>query len=168
MHAEGFHQLRIWFKKTGNAKYISHLDLNRCMLRAVRRAQIPLWYTEGFNPHPYITFALPMSLGHESEAEPMDIRIEGEMGNDEIKARLTSVMPEGIEITEVCEAQGEAKEICYAEYEIQLGFDNLSEAESFAVKAKELLSSGELKAEKLGKQGRQKVMKQVALKDYIF
>ena len=168
MHAEGFHQLRVWFRKTGNAKYISHLDLNRCMLRAVRRAHIPLWYTEGFNPHPYITFALPLSLGHESEAEPMDIRIEGEMENSEVKARLAGVMPLGIEITEVCDAQSDAKEISYAEYEIQLDFDNKGEAEQFTEKAKDLLAGGELKAEKSGKQGRQKVMKQVALKDFIF
>ena len=168
MHAEGFHQLRIWFKKTGSAKYISHLDLNRCMTRAVRRAHIPLWYTEGFNPHPYLTFALPLSLGHESEAEPMDIRIEGEMENEEIKARLNKVMPEGIEITEVTEAGCDPKEICYADYEILLAFASADEAENFAGRAKTLLSDGELSAEKPGKQGRQKVMKKVTLKDYIF
>jgi radical SAM-linked protein len=168
MHAEGFHQLRVWFKKTGSAKYISHLDLNRCMTRAVRRAHIPLWYTEGFNPHPYLTFALPLSLGHESEAEPMDIRIEGEMENEEIRARLEKVMPEGIEITEVTEAGCDPKEICYADYEILLVFANAGEAENFAGRAKELLSGGELSAEKPGKQGRQKVMKKVDLKEYIF
>ncbi len=160
--------IRVWFSKTGNAKYISHLDLNRCMTRAVRRAHIPLWYTEGFNPHPYITFALPLSLGHESEAEPMDICIEGDVKNREIKERLASVMPDGIKITEVSDAQCDAKEISYAEYEIVLDFDNKSEAVQFAEKSKNLLAGGELKAEKSGKQGRHKVMKQVALKDYIF
>ena len=167
MHAEGFHQLRIWFKKKGSAKYISHLDLNRCMTRAVRRAHIPLWYTEGFNPHPYLTFALPLSLGHESEAEPMDIRIEGEMENEEIKTRLNKVMPEGIEITEITEAGCDPKEICYADYEILLAFASADEAEAFAGRAKTLLSDGELSAEKPGKQGRQKVMKKVVLKDFI-
>lgn len=159
--------IRVWLKKTGNAKYISHLDLNRAMTRAVRRAHIPLWYTEGFNPHPYITFALPLSLGQESEAEPMDIRIEGDMENREIKERLASVMPDGIEITEVGEAQSDAKEICYAEYEIVLDFSGASEAERFALKATELVSNGELTAQKSGKQGSRKVLKQVALKDYI-
>ena len=48
--------VRIWFRKTGRVKYVSHLDIMRCMTRAVRRAQIPLWYTEGFNPHPYLNF----------------------------------------------------------------------------------------------------------------
>ncbi len=49
-------EVRLRFSKTGRLKYISHLDINRAMSRALKRAQIPLWYTEGFNPHPYITF----------------------------------------------------------------------------------------------------------------
>ena len=67
--------LRVFYEKTGRAKYISHLDINRCMQRALRRAEIPVWYTEGFNPHPYTTFALPLSLGYESLCETMDLRI---------------------------------------------------------------------------------------------
>lgn len=159
--------IRVWFSKTGNAKYISHLDLNRAMTRAVRRAHIPLWYTEGFNPHPYITFALPLSLGQESAAEPMDIRIESDMENIEIKKRLSSVMPEGIEITGVSEPESGASEICYAEYEIILEFADSGEAANFAMRAAELVSQNGLAAQKPGKQGRQKVLKQVELKDYI-
>ena len=53
--------IRIFFKKEGRAKYISHLDLNRVMQRALRRACIPVWRTRGFNPHPYIAFGLPLS-----------------------------------------------------------------------------------------------------------
>ncbi|MBQ9964192.1 MAG: DUF2344 domain-containing protein, partial [Clostridia bacterium] len=59
--------MRITFSKTGSARYISHLDLNRTMTRAVRRAGLPIWYTEGFNRHPYLTFAAPLSLGYEGE-----------------------------------------------------------------------------------------------------
>jgi radical SAM-linked protein len=59
--------------KKGRAKYTSHLDMQRCMMRAVRRARIELWYTEGFNPHPYVTFALPLPLGVESDGEPVDM-----------------------------------------------------------------------------------------------
>ena len=77
--------VRIWFTKELECKYISHLDLNRCMLRAVRRAQLPIWYTEGFNPHPYISFLLALTLGVESEGEPVDIRIVGNITADEVK-----------------------------------------------------------------------------------
>lgn len=56
-------------------RFISHLDMTRFLARAIRRAEIPVWYTEGFNPHLYMTFALPLSLGFESEYEVVDIRI---------------------------------------------------------------------------------------------
>lgn len=167
MPNDNFRQLRIWFSKTGNAKYISHLDLNRCMTRAVRRAHLPLWYTEGFNPHPYITFALPLSLGQESEAEPMDIRIQGEMENEEILNRLAAVMPEGISIFKVHEAQADAKEIRSAEYEICLDFEEETAAQSFTEKAGDLLANGGLTAQKSGKKGHGKVMKEVAISEHV-
>ena len=68
-----FVTVRVLFSKTGRARYISHLDLNRAMTRAMRRAEIPLWYTEGFNRHAYLTFAAPLSLGTESVCERMDL-----------------------------------------------------------------------------------------------
>ena len=67
--------VRVWFSKTGTARYISHLDLNRCMSRAFHKAKLPLWYTEGFNPHVFLTFAAPLSLGFEGRHESMDIRL---------------------------------------------------------------------------------------------
>ena len=72
-----FTTVRIFFSKSGRARYISHLDLNRTMTRAVRRAGLPIWYTEGFSRHPYLTFAAPLSLGFEGERETMDLRLAG-------------------------------------------------------------------------------------------
>ncbi|MBR3737453.1 MAG: TIGR03936 family radical SAM-associated protein, partial [Eubacterium sp.] len=68
-------EIRLRFSKTDTAKYISHLDINRAFQRAFSRAKINLWYTEGFNPHPYMSFSLPLSLGVESLCENVDIRI---------------------------------------------------------------------------------------------
>ena len=68
--------VRIWFAKEGKVKYISHLDVMRCMSRAVRRARLPLWYTEGFNPHPQLVFALPLSVGMASECELLDFKLD--------------------------------------------------------------------------------------------
>ena len=62
--------IRIFFEKRGRVKYISHLDLMRAMSRAVRRAALPIWYTEGFNPKPYLSFPLPLPLGQEACARP--------------------------------------------------------------------------------------------------
>ena len=83
--------------------YISHLDINRMMTRAVRRAHLPMWYTEGFNPHLYMTFALPLSLGTESNCESVDMRLIDEISLEEVKNRLNAVLPTGIEVTEVSE-----------------------------------------------------------------
>lgn len=145
--------VRLWFKKSGLAIYISHLDMNRCMTRAVRRAEIPLWYTEGFNPHPYMTFLMPLPLGQTGTREPLDIRIEEDMPFDEIKSRLNSVMPEGIEIVDVCEPVNKPNEIAAAEYDIEVDFLTEGEAEGFATGATAVIDGGVLNAEKRSKRG---------------
>lgn len=112
--------VRITFSKTGRAKYISHLDLNRAMSRALRRAAIPLWYTEGFNRHPYVTFAAPLSLGYESLCESMDIRLEEELPMDELVGRLDAAMPEGLHIVSAHEALMKPGELTAARYRLTL------------------------------------------------
>ncbi len=67
--------VRLMFTKKGRMRFVSHLDMTRFAARIIKKAGLPIWYTEGFNPHPYITFALPLSLGFESECEIMDIRL---------------------------------------------------------------------------------------------
>lgn len=96
--------VRIRFEKTGRAKYMSHLDLNRTMTRALRRAALPVWYTEGFNRHPYITFAAPLSLGYEGLRESMDFRLEEDVDMAEVVSRLNAVMPQGLRVVEAGEA----------------------------------------------------------------
>ncbi len=145
--------VRLWFKKDGLAVYISHLDMNRCMTRAVRRAQIPLWYTEGFNPHPYMTFLMPLPLGQAGLREPLDIRIEDDMSFKEIKNRLNAVMPEGIEIVDVAKPVCKPNEIAAAQYEADVIFASEDEATAFVSGAAEIISSGVLNAEKRSKKG---------------
>ncbi len=160
--------VRLNFSKTGRAIYISHLDVNRMMTRAVRRAGLPMWYTEGFNPHPYIAFALPLSLGQSSDCEYMDIRIEGDMTDEEIKNRLNATLPEGVSILSVGAPVHDAKDIAAAQYFVKIVFATQAEAELFAEKADELTNNPELIAEKPGKKGHRKIMKQVNLIDFIF
>jgi len=118
--------IRIFFKKEGRAKYISHLDLNRVMQRALRRACIPVWRTQGFNPHPYIVFGLPLSLFYESDCEVMDARLDGDMSLSEVKKRLSEQMPEGIEITAVKRPEHKLTDICFASYQLSLEFDGMA------------------------------------------
>ena len=157
-------EVRLRFSKTGRLKYISHLDINRAMSRALKRAGIPLWYTEGFNPHPYMSFSLPLSLGVESLCESVDLRITGEITNKEIKDRLNSVLPEDLKIIDVYDDFRDNSEIVYSDYVYKFEFkDN----EAAFEKIKNVLSSDEIIALKKGKQGRKRVMKETNIKSFI-
>ena len=68
--------IRVWFAKREEACYISHLDLQRVVQRALKRSGVPVWYTQGFNPHIYLTFALPLPLGQQSITECFDFKTE--------------------------------------------------------------------------------------------
>ena len=70
--------VRISFEKKNEASYISLLDLQRVMQRVLKRSGLPVWHTLGFNPHIYMTFACPLSLGQESECECVDVKTEAE------------------------------------------------------------------------------------------
>lgn len=142
--------IRIKFKKEGRAKYISHLDLNRCMQRALRRAKIPVWRTQGFNPHPYIVFALPLSLFYESDCEIMDARLDGDMPLDEIKRRLSQQMPEGIEIVDVTVPQMKLSDVGFAEYSVSLDFESWKR-EELEEKISKIFASDEVLVEKATK-----------------
>ena len=102
---------RMLFSKTGRAVYISHLDLMRTVTRAFMRTECRLKYSEGFNPHPNISIALPLSVGCESVCEIMDFKMREDMPCEEIKKRLATQFPEGIEVIDVYEAERKVKEI---------------------------------------------------------
>ena len=94
--------VRIWFTKTGEASYISLLDLQRVMGRALKRSGLPVWYTLGFNPHIYMTFTCPLSLGQESLVESVDCKTEEEApGYSAWQEALNQVMPSGIQVFKV-------------------------------------------------------------------
>lgn len=156
--------IRIFFEKKNMAKYISHLDLMRCFSRAVKRARLNIWYTEGFNPHAFMTFSLPLSLGTESFCESVDIRMLDETPLDEIKDRLNETLPSDIRITKVAEPVHKADEIAFAEFEIRLNTDN---PEKVKASVEEKISADEIIVEKKAKQGRKKVLKPVDIKGNI-
>ena len=151
-------RLRATFEKTGRAKYISHLDLNRCMLRVFRRSKLPVWYTEGFNPHPYYSFALALSLGFESRCEIMDFNItDDNMPLEEIRDRLNAVMPEGMGIVDIALQQKKITAIAKAEYSFSLASED--SAELFEA-VRQLMEQPKILIEKKTKKG----MKTVDLK----
>lgn len=157
--------VRIWFEKTGDVKYISHLDLMRCFTRAIRRAQIPLWFTEGFNPRPYMQFALPLSLGMQSVCESVDIRIEGEITDGEIEKRLKAVMPEGLLIKRVTCPQYEPKEIVFGEFDIV--FSDCHDKAKLKALIDDSLTQKEFTVFKMSKKGKNKELRQINLTEHI-
>lgn len=157
-------EVRIRFAKVDRAKYISHLDTNRVFQRAFARAEINIWFTEGFNPHPYMSFSLPLSLGVESLCESVDIRLTDEMTDEEVKNRLNEVLPEGIYIVDVYEDFMESNKIAYSDYVFKLEF---KDKESALEKINAVLNEPEILALKKAKQGKRRVFKETDIKQFI-
>lgn len=156
------YELRLFFSKRGRIKYVSHLDMFRILQRAVRRAEIPLWYTEGFNPHPYISFLLALSLTVEGELEPVDIRIVGETYPEEVKNRLNAVLPEGLRVEKAATPVLKPAQIAYGAYIVTLDPQEIT-----AEELTRALSSGKLVCEKSGKKNGKKVIKTVNVSEHI-
>lgn len=144
-----FFDLRVRYRKRGSIRYISHLDMNRMMQRAIARARLPVWYTQGYNPHLYLTFALPLSLGFESECELMDLRLVREMPEAEFLARLGGQMPEGVELCSVRPPVHDVRDIAWCDWEVRLP----AASPSAALEAFRELLDGPIEVEKKTKRG---------------
>lgn len=116
-------KLRLRFEKTGRAVYISHLDLMHTMQRVFSRAGYELKYSEGFNPHPQISIALPLSVGMASRCELMDFKLKEDADLDSLPEKLTAVMPEGLRVTECYEAERKTAALKYLEIEGRFEYD---------------------------------------------
>ena len=116
-------KLRLRFEKTGRAIYISHLDLMHTMQRAFSRAGYALKYSEGFNPHPQISIALPLSVGAASLCEIMDFKLKEDPILSELPEKLTAVLPEGITVTEAYEPERKVALLKWLEVEGVMEYD---------------------------------------------
>jgi len=112
--------IRAKFFKVGSLQYISHLDLMRTITRILVRTGIPAWYSQGYNPRLKLTFALPLSIGTQSECEYFDIRLTEEMPFDEVRRRLNEAMTEEMQVIEVYQSEKKFSEIAWSEYEIRM------------------------------------------------
>ena len=144
--------IRIWFTKADSSKYISHLDLTRCLIRAFRRTDIPLWYTEGFNPHPYLVFGLPLPLGVEGMREVLDIRLTNdEYTNERVLEELNRVTVPGIRFLEVAEPVEKNLSINKGSYTVTI--PSVDDAKALYGKIKEEIAKGDIVIEKKTKKG---------------
>ena len=116
---------RLLFEKTGNAIWISHLDLMRVFQRAFKRAGLPLVHSRGFNPRPSVSIALPLSVGVESACELLDFDLEGcEVPCEEMRTRLNEALVAGVKVLEVYEDGRKIKHLAYLDCEVTLEYDN--------------------------------------------
>jgi radical SAM-linked protein len=156
------HRLR--FEKTGTAVYISHLDLMRTFQRAFQRAEIPIRHTEGFNPHAFISIALPLSVGFSSVCEYLDFECLEETLLPDLPARLNGVLPAGVRVQDCYPAEQAFRSLEYVAYRLELLYDHgVPEGALEAVSS--LLSREEIIIAKKGKKagrGKQEVQTNIA------
>ena len=116
---------RLLFEKTGNSVWISHLDLMRLFQRAFKRAGMPLTHTQGFNPRPSVSIAMPMSVGVESVCELLDFDLDGEpVACDEIMTRLNDTLVEGVRVLQVYENRKKIRDLSLLHCQVTLEYDN--------------------------------------------
>lgn len=143
---------RALFEKTGNARYISHLDLMRVFQRAFKRAGLPLTHTQGFNPRPSVSIALPLSLGVESQCELLDFELERPYACAEIREKLNAALIDGVYIREVYEQGQKIKNLALLQSRLVLEYDrHISDDAEDVIQS--LFSRPELIVEKKGKNG---------------
>lgn len=144
---------RALFEKTGNAIYISHLDLMRVFQRAFKRAGLPLTHTQGYNPRPSVSIALPLSVGVESRCELLDFDLYGEkLPNGEILSRLNSNLVAGVKVHAVYDDANKIKNLAYLDCMVTLEYDQgIPENALTAISA--LFAQPEVIVEKKSKNG---------------
>lgn len=144
---------RALFEKMGNAVFISHLDLMRLFQRAFKRAGLPLTHTQGFNPRPSVSIALPLSLGAESRCELLDFDLEGEkVANEEILTRLNDNLVAGVKVLKVYDEMSKIKHLAYLQCRVTLEYDR-SLPDITVSRVQELFAQQEVIVEKKGKNG---------------
>ena len=116
---------RILFEKKGNAIWISHLDLMRLFQRAFKRAGLPLTHTQGFNPRPSVSIALPLSVGVESSCELLDFDLDGDkVANRIVRGKLNDYLLPGIRVIKVYDNGQKIKNLALLDTVVTLEYDN--------------------------------------------
>lgn len=132
------------FTKGPEVRFVSHLDIQRLFQRAFRRAKLPLAYSQGFNPHPLVSFATALSVGMTSRGEYLDVTLAEYMSPQEFTERVNRELPGGVEVTEALD-MGESRRsltsaMRSAVYASRVRFDSPVDPDALGNAVKELLS----------------------------
>ncbi len=145
--------LRIVFEKTGDAVWISHLDLMRLFQRAFKRAGLPLTHTHGYNPRPSVSIALPMSVGVESRCELLDFTLDtDDVDVSKLAELLNDKLIPGVRVLEAYEGGRKLKELSLMKARVTLTYDN-GIPEGTQTQIEKLFSQGEIIVPKKSKNG---------------
>ncbi len=157
------------YSKTGNLKYISHLDVLRFIQRSVNRAGIRAKYSEGFNPHMKTSFGFPLSLGTESIGEYFEIELNENLPPEEFKRRMNLVMPKEMQIIKsscLDNANSIMARCAYAEYIIGIESENL-DIDRLNNLLSEILETGVVYIRQKKNKKKKLVNKEMNTKEYI-
>ena len=150
--------IRAKYKKEDDMIFISHLDLQRLLQRAFRRAKINLSYSEGFNPHPKMSYGNALALGVESQGEYVDVEIEEDLSVEEYLNRMNAQLPQGIKFIEAKEIDKQepslASVIEYGEYIFTIETEKTLTKEYVKSKILEFMSQDEIMITKKNKKGK--------------
>lgn len=114
---------RLLFSKTGRARFISHLDLMRTFQRAFLRAGVAIKHTEGFNPHAFVSIALPLSVGYASQCEILEFGLLGDTPAQQVPGLLNAALPEGIEVQRCYDGLRPIKALAWVDYSIVMEYE---------------------------------------------
>lgn len=137
---------RVFFQKVGRLKYLAHLDMMRAYMRAISRAELPVWYTQGYNPQIYLSFSLALSLGYQGLEESFDIYLLEELDSAEVAARMNRYLPEELAVLWTAPPVEKATAITWADYGLEFYFDQPQQKTADALA--EYLSQPEIIVEK--------------------
>ena len=131
------------FEKMGRMSWFSHLDLQNTMQRALRRAQLPVAYSQGFNPHVLISFATALSVGCQSRGEVMEVEMAGEISPEEFAEKLNACLPDGLKVRRCAPVPDSAPalmaKVAEAGYDITAPNADLTQAVEAFLKAEEVM-----------------------------
>ena len=131
------------FEKMGRMSWFSHLDLQNTMQRALRRAQLPVAYSQGFNPHVLTSFATALSVGCQSRGEVMEVEMAGEISPEEFAEKLNACLPDGLKVRRCAPVPDSAPalmaKVAEAGYDVTAPNADLTQAVEAFLKAEEVM-----------------------------
>lgn len=168
-------KIRVKFSKTGSMRFIGHLDVMRYFQKAIRRSKIQVAYSEGFSPHPILSFAAPLGVGHTSDGEYLDMQLrELTVSPEEMKERLNQTMSEEIQALDIVRLEEDAKTsmalLAAADYQVALrdGYAFFESHEDFVLRWREFVEQPEILATKKTKKQELSMDLRPALYEYAF